>query len=138
MSNGFTNVNNDVMTSSKLSVGARTLYFILNSYCYNTKTECFPSQVTLSKVLGKSIRTVQRYLIELKENGLIAIKNRGYLTNIYTILSKVCINPAVKKVKEQVNTLKNKYSKKKKDNFNNFEQRQYNYNELEKQLLGWT
>ncbi|MDU1413479.1 MAG: helix-turn-helix domain-containing protein [Clostridium sp.] len=113
MSNGFTNVNNDVMTSSKLSVGARTLYFILNSYCFGNKTECFPSQKTLSKALGKSVRTVQRYLIELKENGLIAIKNRGYLTNIYTILSKVCINPSVKKLKKKlillkINILRNK------------------------------
>lgn len=137
MSNGFTNVNNDVMTNSNISCGARTLYFILNSYCFGDKTKCFPSQATLSKVIGKSVRTVQRYLVELKENGLILIKNRGYLTNIYTILNKVVVNPTVKKVKEKVNNLKNKYSKKQ-DHFNDFEQRQYDFNELEKQLLGWT
>lgn len=134
--NGFTVISNDVIQNKNISVGAKSLYFLLSSYCFADKKECFPSQKTLAEQLNKSVRTIQRWLKELEENGLIQIKNRGYLTNLYTILKKIYINPTVKKVKEKVNTLKNKYSKKQ-DHFNNFEQRDYNYNELEKQLLGW-
>lgn len=138
MSTEFTIIKNEIMLDPKLSTGSRTLYFILSSYCYADKTECFPSQSTLAKQLGKSIRQIQRYLKELVENKIISIKNRGHLTNVYKMLQKVIINKAVTKVKSTISRVKQSYKNKKKSNWDNFEQRDYNYEELERKLLGWT
>ena len=139
MINGFTAVKNEILTNNKLSVGARTLYSIIASYCYADKNYCFPSQDRLAKDCGKkSTRTIQRYLKELIQANIIKVTRRGHKTNIYTLLQKVIINKAVTKVKESIAKAKNTYNNKKYNKFNDYDQREYDWNELEKKLLGWT
>jgi DNA-binding transcriptional regulator YhcF (GntR family) len=131
--------NDDIIAN--ISDGAFRLYTFLNSMCYGDKNTCFPSQFYLAEKLCKSVRTIQRYLIELVQAGYIKIKRRGSISNVYKIVNKVTST-----VKEAINKAKNAYNrnfKKKKDNddikktkFNDYEQRNYDYNNLEQMLLG--
>lgn len=130
--------NDDIIAN--ISDGAFRLYTFLNSMCYGDKNTCFPSQFYLAEKLCKSVRTIQRYLIELVQEGYIKIKRRGSISNVYKIVNKVTST-----VKEAMNKAKNAYNRnfKKKDsndikktNFADYEQRSYNYNNLEQMLLG--
>lgn len=135
----YTIIQNSDITSN-ISNGAFRLYCLLNSMCYGDKNTCYPGQFYLAEKLSKSIRTIQRYLKELVQAKMIKIKHRGSISNVYTIVNKVTST-----VKEAVTKAKKAYDnhfKKKKDNndkkikFNDYEQRNYNYNNLEKMLLG--
>lgn len=134
MSGNFTILQNEDITSD-LSNGAFRLYVLLQSYCYNNKNTCYPSQATLGKLLNRSIRSVQRYLKELESKRYITWKRRGSISNIYTMMKKIIrqkVNKAVNNVKNAYNKYKNKI-----DEFNNYKQREYDYNQLEKQLTSW-
>jgi DNA-binding transcriptional regulator YhcF (GntR family) len=107
-------IPNEIISNKNISHGAFKLYCILNSYCYGNKDTCFPSQKTLAEHMKKCTRTIQRYLKELLDNGIIKIMRRGSTSNLYQLLSN-----AVKKAKQCTNDLfgmnsnKNKkYSKK--------------------------
>ncbi|QAT40992.1 helix-turn-helix domain-containing protein [Clostridium sp. JN-9] len=98
--NNFTMIPNEIMSNKNISHGAFKLYCILNSYCYGSKDTCFPSQNTLAQRMNKCIRTIQRYLKELIENGIIIIKRRGSVSNLYQLLTK-----AAKKAKQTAASL---------------------------------
>jgi hypothetical protein len=108
--------------------------------CYGNKDQCFPSQKYLSAKLNKSVRSIQRYLLELVQAKMIKIKRRGSISNVYTIVNKVTST-----VKEAVTKAKNAYDrnfKKKNDDdykktkFNDYDQRNYDFTTLEKIALG--
>ncbi|WP_291562120.1 MULTISPECIES: helix-turn-helix domain-containing protein [unclassified Clostridium] len=134
----YTIIQNDTITSN-LSDGAFRLYCLLQSMCYN-KDYCFPSQSYLAKKLNnKSVRTIQRYLQELYNAKLIQKRRRGSISNVYTILGKKIlqqVDKAVSKAKNAYKSYKNKYKKEKVSSFNDYEQTQYNFNNLEAVLLG--
>lgn len=131
--------NNDIMAN--ICDGAFRTYTLIKSMCYGDKNTCFPSQKYLAEKLCKSVRTIQRHLIELVQAKMIKIKRRGSISNVYTIVNKVTstVENAVKKAKKAYN---NHFKKKKdsndikKTNFADYEQRSYNYNNLEQMLLG--
>lgn len=134
---GYTIIPNNFITSN-ISNGAYRVYSVLLSMCYGEKDYCYPSQSYLSSMLHKSIRTIQRYIQELVKCNLIRVKRRGSISNMYFIINKKFSNKAeklVSKVKETIKKVKS-YSSKKKSLFNDFEQRKYNFDELESQLLG--
>ncbi|AGK97612.1 helix-turn-helix domain-containing protein [Clostridium pasteurianum] len=136
----FTLIDNDDIISN-ITDGAFRTYTLIKSMCYGQKIECYPSQKYLAEKLNRSIRTIQRYIIELVKAKMIKIKRRGSISNVYTVMSKVTST-----VKEAVNKAKKAYDnhfKKKKDyadikktKFNDYEQRNYNYENLEQMLLG--
>lgn len=157
----FTMVENEIL-DLKLSGQTFRLYCLLKSYCFNNKTTCFPSQKTLSERLNKSVRTVQRALKELVTAGLVKVKRRGSISNIYELnITSVKSTNASKEsssVHHELNSFignHTTYSKKedsncfghytspkrsnnwnnKKDSFNAFEQRNYNFDALESILL---
>ena len=158
----FTMVQNEIL-NLELSGQAFKLYCILKSYCFNDKTICFPSQKTLAYRLNKSVRTVQRALKELVKFGLVKIKRRGSISNIYELNMnhhKAKDNSKRANIHEKLNSLiekhydkpsyknsfninkrnfKNTYNncKNKKDSFNDYEQRKYDFNKLEAMLLGY-
>lgn len=127
-----------LITNLSLSDGAYRLLAFLLHMCYGDKITCFPSQKYMAVSLGRSVRTIQRYLKELEKNGLIVIRRRGSTSNLYTILAKK-IQQAGQKV---AGAIKNAYNasknakKGKASNFNNFEQRNYDFDKLESALLG--
>lgn len=141
----YTNIDNSIM-SYNISDGAFKLFFLLQSMCYNEKTECFPSQNYLAEKLNKSVRTIQRYIEELINAGLLKKKRRGSISNIYTVMLKVVtqkVNALVEKVKDMKDRNTKAQSQKgynhnyppKKSNWN-IEERSYDFDSLENMLLG--
>lgn len=152
--NNFVIVENDILALN-LSGQAFKLYIILKSYCFSGKTSCFPSQETLSKRLNKSVRTVQRALKELSSAGLIKIKRRGSTSNVYELTMKSQSKDIKgENIHDKLNSIISLYGSKnnknynhkskyrtnnyqsRKDYFNNFQQRKYDFDKLEKMLLG--
>jgi len=71
-----------------LSLGARALLGELQAMA-NAQRACWPSQQTLAKRLGKCVRSIRRYLEELKQSGLLEIKLRGFASSaIYVLLDQ--------------------------------------------------
>ncbi|MEG1255050.1 helix-turn-helix domain-containing protein [Clostridium sp.] len=87
---GYTRISNDIIEMSNISNGAFRLNIILQKMCFGDKNKCFPSQSYLAKALNKSVRTVQRYIDELIKAKVIVKKRRGSISNIYTVMDKVC------------------------------------------------
>lgn len=159
--NMINTVDTDKILKEKGSVVKVFMY--LTKRCYGYKNRCCPSQFTISKDLNVCVKTVQRAIKRLIDIKLIERKRRQQNSNIYIILNKpiknnIQENQEAKKVANEIKDKCKKYSKKdatkKKattstkntnnwinsdevDSFNNFEQREYNYDELEKDLLGW-
>jgi len=84
---GFTQIPRTVLKASNLSMQAKTIYTLLLDYAWQ-KEQCFPGQNRLAKDLGVHRNTVQKYLNELRNFGLVKWDRRGFKkTNIYYILS---------------------------------------------------
>ncbi|ARC85219.1 HTH domain protein [Clostridium argentinense CDC 2741] len=134
----YTIIQNDAITSN-LGNGAFRLYCLLQSMCYGEKDSCFPSQNYLAEKLNKSTRTIQRYLQELYNAKLIPKRRRGSISNVYTILGRKIlqqVDKAVNKAKNAYRSYTSKRRKEKVSSFNDYEQTQYNFNNLEAVLLG--
>lgn len=137
----YTNIDNNIMNYN-ISDGAFKLYFLLQSMCYNDKTECFPSQKYLAEKLNKSVRTIQRYISELLDCGLLKKKRRGSISNLYTVMLKVATQKAaiieskVKEIKEKSQNHVKSITNNKKHSAWNIDHRDYNFNKLESMLLG--
>lgn len=142
MSNtGFTVILNETIINTKISDGAFRVLSFLTSMCYENKETCYPSQQYIATQLGKSTRQVQRKIKELKEAGLIQIRRRGSVSNVYTIMQKVTKN-IHSKVKETVNSIKESINKKKPKKHSpqwDYESQRGSeyYTSLEEKLLGW-
>src|SRR3712207_2132840 len=72
---GFTKVPN-AMLKADLSMGARLLYNILLSYCYQ-KDYCFPSYATLMGDLHCHSQALRKYIKELIDNNHIRVIRPG-------------------------------------------------------------
>jgi DNA-binding transcriptional ArsR family regulator len=59
-------------------------YCALTDYANNKTGLCWPKMETLAKILGRSVRTVQRHLHLLKELGLIEFVERRRLRGRYS------------------------------------------------------
>jgi DNA-binding transcriptional ArsR family regulator len=59
-------------------------YCALTDYANNKTGLCWPRMETLAKLLGRSVRTVQRHLHLLKELGLIEFVERRRLRGRYS------------------------------------------------------
>ena len=134
----YTLIDNNQITNLRISDGAYRCYNLLLSMCYGDKNTCYPSIKYVATALGKSPRTVNRYIKELEKAKLIAKRRRGSISNIYTLIQKIT-GQAIQKVKEAVNKAKKAYNQskytKKQSTFNNFEQRNYDFAKLEDALL---
>lgn len=131
---GYTIIQNSDIISN-LSDGAFRLYCLLQSMCYGKdKDYCYPSQSYLGNKLHKSVRTVQRYLKELIDNKLIIKRRRGSISNIYKLVHKKILQGVDKALSNAKNTYKeykSNYRKDERPNFNDYNQRKYNYKNLE-------
>lgn len=82
---GFTQVPNFLLKSTKLSSGDKMTFAMLLSYAWQNDYS-FPGQKRLAQDLGLSDRSVRTHLKSLEVNGLLAIKRRGQgKTNIYEL-----------------------------------------------------
>lgn len=139
----FTIASNSDITNLKISDGAYRLYMLLTSMAYNSKIQVYPSQKYLGTALGRSVRTIQRYLKELKKLGYISIRRRGSTSSIITLLQKKTAQ-AIEKVKGAVDKARKAYNEhkydtkqytKKQSTFTDYSQRHYDFNKLEDFLL---
>lgn len=84
---GFTKTPISVSRDSSLSLGARVLYSILQSYCILESDKAWPSVEKLGQHLGVGKRQVQILTKELAEAGLITVQYqigpKG--CNVYTL-----------------------------------------------------
>jgi len=84
---GFSQIPRTVLRASNISMQSKTLYALLLDYAWQ-KGSCFPGQNRLGKDLGVHRNTIKKYLLELRDFGLIKWDRRGFKqTNIYYILS---------------------------------------------------
>jgi hypothetical protein len=82
---GFTQVPNVVLRDPRISFGAKLAYSVLLSYAWQEKS-CFPGQIRMGRDLGCSVRSVQTYLKELQDLGIVSVTRRGLTkTNVYTL-----------------------------------------------------
>lgn len=80
----------------KLDAVERELYRLLKKHIDNISKQCFPSVLTLSKLLRRCKKTTKKYLKQLEEKGFIHIQHRKVThkvtdnkfneTNQYTLL----------------------------------------------------
>lgn len=88
---GFTQIQNCVLRSPKLSMQAKTLFAQILSYAWFGTG--FPGRDRLAKENDVHVNSIDAYMLELKKMGLIEVKRRGMgLTNLYTIKN---ITPAI-------------------------------------------
>jgi len=137
MAMSYTKIDNKVLNYN-ISDGAFKLHFLLQSMCYGDKLQCFPSQNYLANILRKSVRTIQRYLNELIAAGIIKKQRRGSTSNLYTITLKVDpIEHQKNSLFKKNKNIKSKNIKTKKESiWNKIPSRNYNFDSLEKMLLG--
>lgn len=82
---GWTGVPNFILESDKVSIGAKLTYAMLLKYARELD-ECFPGQDRLAVDMGTSRQSVNAYVKELSEVGLISVQRRGQgRPNLYTI-----------------------------------------------------
>jgi hypothetical protein len=76
-------VPNWLMEIPEVSPGAKLLYARLAQHA-GQNGECYPGQDTLARELATAVRTVGRYVAELRRHGLIEEQRRGLSrTNLY-------------------------------------------------------
>jgi hypothetical protein len=87
----FTQINNAIMNDTRLSVNARFLFLQLFQFAWKINAQgVFPGHRQLSIRMRIRRRRLQDYMDELKDAGLIKVRQRGVMrTNIYTIYEKV-------------------------------------------------
>jgi biotin operon repressor len=82
---GWTGVPNFILESDKISIGAKLTYAMLLKYA-REMNECFPGQDRLAEDMGTTRQSVNTYIKELREVGLITVQRRGQgRPNLYTI-----------------------------------------------------
>ena len=82
---GWTGVPNFILESDKISIGAKLTYAMLLKYARELD-ECFPGQDRLAKDMGTSRQSVNTYIKDLRNAGLITVQRRGQgRPNLYTI-----------------------------------------------------
>ena len=144
INNGFTVIEN--IDTTVLNDGEFRLFIEISKCCFGEKDNYALLQSTMAEKLKVCVRTIQRRLKSLVEKGFLSVKRRGHKSSIYTIL-KGKVESSRKKINDliaqstsvQCSNVNNQSKKNKKKDlkFNNFTQRTYDYDSLEKQLLGW-
>jgi len=135
----YTLIQNHIITSN-LSNGAFRVLSFFTSMCFGEKVECYPSQAYIAEKLHRSVKTIQRNINELVKAGCYLQKRRrGSISNVYTILCKVVSQKTegiIKDMRKKYNN-SNKYAKKE-DTWNHTgSERLYDFDKLEKGLLGY-
>ena len=82
---GFTQIPNVILKTTKLSGGAKLAYTMLLSYAMQDD-RCFPGQDRLGVDMGVSRQTANQYIKEMEQKGYVNIKRRGQgRSNLYEI-----------------------------------------------------
>jgi HTH domain. len=145
---GFTSIQNRIFYDTDINSTTKAVYCILCSACYGDKNTTYVSQNIIAQALNKSVRTVQRAIKTLKEHNYIAVKRRGSISNLMTIIGKNIHSKAqeiidsMKGSKDKNNAPKgNKHTKNKPKSkqwaYESTGETYKDLDSLERKLLGW-
>jgi len=81
-------ISPEILDSSEIPGGVKHLLRILLDFS-DKHGECFPGQARLALRMGKSIRSVRRYIRLAEELRLISVRHRWLNTSVYTLLCLV-------------------------------------------------
>ena len=82
---GFVQIPVAIVRNSEIPLGAKMVYTALLSYAWHNDS-VFPGQQRLARDAGTARQTVNKYIQELVQAGLVSIKHRGQgNTAIYTL-----------------------------------------------------
>ena len=87
---GYGLISRDIMRDKNISLGAKSIYCYLNSFA-GSKGICYPSLELIRNEMGLSKNTLNKYMKELKQSGLIKVfrlqneDNNLLSNNIYEI-----------------------------------------------------
>lgn len=130
----------NMILKANLSNGATKLLMVLVAHSQQHEC-CTTSQNALAYELNRCVRTIQRYISELKEKGFMEVVRRGKMvTNLYNFKDLFAKIKAIKdknnKIKESVSNIKKSCNNhiQKKSVWDYEEQRTYNLEELERKL----
>lgn len=87
----FTQVPNEILSKSQLSIQSRYLLCVLLKYC-GSKNYCFPSQKTLAFQCNCSTRYIRKLLSELDKNKIIFWERKGFNRSNTYFVSKLYRN----------------------------------------------
>ena len=102
-------ISPEILDSSEIPGEVKFLLRVLLDYS-DKRGECYPGQAAIGRRMGKSVRSVQRYIKLAVELRLISVRQRWLRTSIYTLLCLVppkVINKGVI-VTDKLNPAKNK------------------------------
>ena len=78
--------------ANQINIPSRYLYCLLLKYCGKDEC-CFPSQETLGKIMGYSVRQIRNLIKELETQGLIYGTRKGWnRSNTYKVSKSLQIN----------------------------------------------
>lgn len=144
----FLKLDYELITDTKITSNEFRIYTYLLSR-YNIEYQgAFPSYETIATKLNIGIATVKRSVKNLVKLGYMIIEKAKGKKGNYNIYKKLkyLINSIKEHTRRYKNELKNKSEKVKKvvknvfnksQKFNNYKQREYDYDKLENELLGW-
>lgn len=81
----FTRIPNEIIQNPALSAGAKEIWSILWSHCYQGDAS-FPGMERVSEMMGVTERTAYKYRREIEKAGLLETERRGEgKTNVYKL-----------------------------------------------------
>jgi len=102
-------ISSEILESKEIPGGVKFLLRVLLDFS-DKRGECFPGQARIALRMGKSIRSVRRYIRLAEELRLISVRHRWLNTSVYTLLCLV--RPTIihkeDKVSNKLKPLKNK------------------------------
>jgi predicted transcriptional regulator len=136
---GHTYIDNAYMYDERLIPTEKTVYAIICSACYADKDFTTVGQITLSKAVNRSVRSIQRAVKKLKQLGYILVKRRGSISNKMIVLAKQ-IRQVREKASKSVKKAYNSFKQQSKGNtkassWNTDSNRNYNWSKLEEALI---
>ena len=102
-------ISSEILESKEIPGSVKFLLRVLLDFS-DKRGECFPGQARIALRMGKSVRSVRRYIRLAEELRLISVRHRWLNTSVYTLLCLV--RPTVihkeDKVSNKLKPLKNK------------------------------
>lgn len=81
-------ISPEILDSKEIPGGVKHLLRILLDFS-DKRGECFPGQARLALRMGKSIRSIRRYIRLAEELRFISVRHRWLNTSVYTLLCLV-------------------------------------------------
>ena len=141
MTVSFTKIDNALICDRSIDSNTFRVYAYIISLYNEEKEYSFPSIRTMAEKLGISTPTIQKAIKKLKDSGYIVVdqirSNSNNIMNIYKKLKHLIKDIAPTKKEKIINFKKSFKNINNGSKFKNYNQREYDFNSEENELLGW-